>query len=375
MKVLTLFLFILPLTVRASDVIFDLAEKYNKSKNELLDIEIKKRKILSEIYGIEKETRQIVVEKNDLDEKKVQLDHDLIKISKKIVETEDELKQITPELIRRTTILEKVKDLPWFYVLITAQSISDLDQMFKMATHLNKQQSQLLDYYIEIHSKLIQDKKVLIETAQNIVSLKKKISLKEKMIEGNQTNKMKVLQSLDFTLDSKKRSLMFLKILGRNAVENSEFKNLGLLFGSNFFEKKGKLTHPVEGEIIQNFGLINNLSHDQFELMHKGYFYNTKDQAPVHSIADGRVKYIGNLPGYGQTVIIDHGGRYYTVYSNLKKISVAYNNTIQTSQVIGETGNDHILFKKGLYFEIRHFSQPQNPEHWLELQRSKLATL
>ena len=112
---------------------------------------------------------------------------------------------------------------------------------------------------------------------------------------------------------------------------------------------------------------------DKIQLIHKGYFYEAEPSTLVRAVAQGRVKAVKEIPSLGHLLIIDHGGHYYSVYSNLSKIHVKTNQIVTAKQRLGETGHRHLQMGVGLHFEIRHFSQPQDPEKWLKKRTQKLA--
>ena len=112
-------------------------------------------------------------------------------------------------------------------------------------------------------------------------------------------------------------------------------------------------------KIEQKFGVVHN---EQFNLTlpHKGVKLSTLHAEPVHSVFDGSVAFAGALDGYGPTVILDHGDHYYTVYAGNAQLQVKKGDEVKQNQVIAETGSD------GLYFEVRHFSEPHDPKAWLK---------
>lgn len=374
MKLLPLLL-IFNATAHADDL-FELAEKYKQKNNQVVNLESQRRQILGEIYGIEKETHKMVTQKAELDEKKVQLDNDLRRVSARVVGIEKELAELAPQLNDRIAFFDQVDRLPWFYALLTSQSIHEIDQVHQSAQALNQAQANQLGNFVKLHEQLQSEKNQLTTTAQDIVKVKREISQNEGKIELNQTSKSKMLKDLEKKIDQEKTYLRSLKGRGKKvAAQSPEFRDLELLFGTQFFDKKAELPHPIQGEIVQSFGLNRDLSNDAIDLMHKGYFYNGVPNQEVQAVAEGRVSFVAQVPGYGWTIVVDHGGRYYTVYGNLKKVLVKNQSIVKSKQKIGSIGYEHLQYNVGLYFEIRHFSEPQNPEGWLVPQESHLATL
>ena len=151
----------------------------------------------------------------------------------------------------------------------------------------------------------------------------------------------------------------FLVIQNPVKTEASDF-----LSQLDFQSKKGKLLRPVKG-LLAKTPDRNQLQKLSSAEIHKGHFYKTQHKEKVHAVAIGRVVLNSFIKGYGQTLIIDHGKHYYSVYGNLTQTFVKKGSLVRAREVIGILGHKHPQFKTGLYFEIRHFSKPQNPDHWL----------
>ena len=364
------------LSVRANaEDIFDLAAEYNTKKHKVLNLEEGERKILSDLYSIEKETNKVVVQKNELDEKKFKLDGKMAVISKKIISIKRDLQALTPNLTERLAFTEQINNLPWFYAFLTSQSVLEFDHLLETANRINSSQAEEVLSFAQLINSLEQQHILLKKTATEIVRLKKDILRKEKEIAKNQQVKKKRLKKLKALLGVEKKSLSKLKVRGERATSFSELKNLGLLFGTGFFDKKGHLPHPIKSPVLMGYGLNRRLNSDHVVLMQKGNFYRSNKNVKVMAVSEGRVRFAKRVPGFGAVVIIDHGGRYYTIYANLGKLLLRKGIEVKSGDVVGVTGHKHLQYEVGLYFEIRHFSQPQNPEVWLRPPDGQLATL
>ena len=73
---------------------------------------------------------------------------------------------------------------------------------------------------------------------------------------------------------------------------------------------------------------------------------------------------MGEMRGLGKVVIVDHGDHYYTIYGNNKEVFVDQGDNLNLHHHIAEIGYSPIYKRKGLYFEIRYFSEPLNPSKW-----------
>ncbi|MCS4533059.1 murein hydrolase activator EnvC family protein [Neisseria montereyensis] len=125
-----------------------------------------------------------------------------------------------------------------------------------------------------------------------------------------------------------------------------------------FSRMQGRLRRPVGGSITGRFGQSRPGGGTW-----KGVFFATSGAA-VRSIAAGTVAYAGFLEGYGNTVVVDHGDDYVSVYSGLNSLSVGSGSHIGSGQTIGSSGSLP-SGEKGLYLEIRYRRQPMNPLSWI----------
>ena len=125
-----------------------------------------------------------------------------------------------------------------------------------------------------------------------------------------------------------------------------------------FSRMQGRLQRPAGGSISGRFGQARPGGGTW-----KGLFISTPPTA-VRSIAEGEVAYAAPLQGYGNTVIIDHGDGYLSIYTGLSQISAGAGSRVSARQTIGRSGSlpDG---ENGLYFEIRYRNQAMNPASWV----------
>ena len=134
---------------------------------------------------------------------------------------------------------------------------------------------------------------------------------------------------------------------------------------SGFGKLKGNLPWPVIGRVAVQYGTqvdpIFNLP-----VFRSGIHIKTESGAPVKAVYEGKVVFADNFKGYGELVIISHGGGYHTLYGNLSKIFLKNGAIIRGQQSIGEVGESGTLGTSGLYLEIRYKGKPLDPQQWLQ---------
>jgi murein DD-endopeptidase MepM/ murein hydrolase activator NlpD len=77
------------------------------------------------------------------------------------------------------------------------------------------------------------------------------------------------------------------------------------------------------------------------------------------------VVFAGERGGYGNTVIVDHGGSLATLYAHQSRLSVANGDRVQRGQTIGEVGSTGFSTGPHLHFEVRVNGTPVDPLNYL----------
>ncbi len=136
-----------------------------------------------------------------------------------------------------------------------------------------------------------------------------------------------------------------------------------------FAKRKGRLPPPVAGRIAVRFGSRPAGREGAAPPASDGIDIAARPGSPVRTVHHGRVVYTGRLQGYGTIVIIDHGERYYTLYSRLEVVYKKKGETVIAGEIIGITGEEAGPNGQGLHFEIRHATTPLDPLAWLDTSR------
>lgn len=135
---------------------------------------------------------------------------------------------------------------------------------------------------------------------------------------------------------------------------------------TDFRRQKGKLTWPVKnGLITRHFGKQKHPIHKQIQITNNGIDIRATIDNNVIAVHDGQVAGTQYVPGYQNTLIIQHGN-YYSVYSNLEKVNVKKGDTIRSGQSVGIVGKNSQNDKLEVHLEIWKGKQRMNPAVWLE---------
>ncbi len=134
---------------------------------------------------------------------------------------------------------------------------------------------------------------------------------------------------------------------------------------SGFRARKGQLPFPTTGTVEVGFGKIVNPRFNTVTVQ-KGLDIRAGEGAQVHTVGSGNVVFAGWLKGYGNLVIVDHGGNFHSLYAHLANTQVDVGNAVEEGETIGQVGDTGSLKGSFLYFEIRKGGQAVDPLPWLK---------
>lgn len=133
---------------------------------------------------------------------------------------------------------------------------------------------------------------------------------------------------------------------------------------SSFAALRGRMPFPVpSGFISDHFGVHKHPLLKGVMINNNGIDIQTSPGSPVHSVYDGVVQSVVNIPGINMVVAIQHGD-YFTVYSKLANVSVSVGTRVRTGQRIGSVASDEDGTAE-INFQVWKNTVRQNPESWL----------
>jgi murein hydrolase activator len=355
LRILAAFLFSISTQAQVSET-ERIADKYKEIRQDLVKDEEERRKVLSDLYKVTSNIRKIQRRRDDLLFERNKTADRIKEAGDKIDRLKTQLDEGRKQIASRLRALYKFNGQGTMRLLFASQSMTELDRNVKLLRIVLDRDAGMF----EKHQKSIQvfgaQKTRLKKDLSRLAQIEKEIEQQEDSLIAQQATKSRILQSFDKATIERLKSLEELRTLssvqGRSDLEAA------------FFEKKGKLPAPVKGQVRQKYGLLKDSS-SQARLRYKGQYFEAPLGEPVKSVYAGEVAFVGSVEGYGPTVVISHGDHYYSVYGGLSVSDIKEGQKVSASDVIGVAGQSYYLFSSGVYFEIRHFSDPVNPAEWI----------
>ena len=130
---------------------------------------------------------------------------------------------------------------------------------------------------------------------------------------------------------------------------------------SPFSEHKGRLTWPVAGSLVHDFGQPRVTD----QLRWNGVVLAAPRGREVRSVYHGRIVFSDWLAGLGLLVIVEHGEGYMTLYGYNETTLKNTGDWVAPGDVIATVGDSGGQARTALYFEIRRGTKPLNPRKWV----------
>ena len=210
-----------------------------------------------------------------------------------------------------------------------------------------------------------EQRSVLNEKSERKAQLERKLS-EQKALVAEQARKRKAiegslaqLRAQALRLETVMRSVVTEESESNSPAPASPQRQEVESFDGPGFTKQ-KLSTPVHGRIAQAFGGGAGSSFEEI-VSRKGVIIKTATVQSVQAVAPGRVVHVGDMPGYGMVVIIDHGAHDYSVMGRLAGVLVKPGDSIERGDKIAETAANDTAGGT-LYFELRRKGSAVNPK-------------
>ena len=118
------------------------------------------------------------------------------------------------------------------------------------------------------------------------------------------------------------------------------------------------LMWPVGGSVTSGFGT-------RWGRLHAGIDISARTGTPIRAAKAGEVIMAGSQGGYGNVVIVDHGGGLTTLYAHQSRIAARDGQQVAQGEVLGYVGSTGHSTGPHLHFETRVGGSPQNPRRML----------
>ena len=181
------------------------------------------------------------------------------------------------------------------------------------------------------------------------LAMEDKVAQQQALIEQMKYDKATIDRQQD---ESRAASERITRMLQRSGLRNLPVQGSGAMIwplAGSITSDFGWRTHPITG--AQRF--------------HSGIDIGGDYGDPIYAAQAGTVEYAGWISGYGNAVIINHGGGISTLYGHCQSLEVSTGQSVAQGELIAECGSTGNSTGPHCHFEVRVNGEPVNPLAYL----------
>lgn len=348
--------------------------KLNDLKSNLKQIQSRKGTLRKQLSKTRKQVRAVKGDIRQIDNRIENVSDALANTQRRLSEgieeqarLKEELQLATKQLAKK---LEQVKGrMRWMYVhqdrsvvtaLVGAQDVSEIAARTALYERIARADRDLFEEFARLRDEVARKKKRQDELVKEIAQLKRnqlaqKAELKEtrddkKIVLFQLWEKQEDLEKLIRELDEEENAI--------EATIATYYATAGRTSGLKPFT--GRFSRPVNGSITSRYGMRHHPILRRTRL-HAGVDFGAGHGSRISAAADGVVIAATWSRGYGNMIILDHGGGISTLYAHCSSMSVSPGQKVRRGQQIGRVGSTGLATGPHLHFEVRVNGKPVNP--------------
>ncbi len=360
-------------------------QKNNQSKAsleaEIKDIDAQLNETQQQIDDLQEQIDSTQDKIDSIQERIQQLASSLAKKQAELVEATNKLDQLSKVLTKRARNYYKNGAISIFAVLLKARSFSDLLHRANFLGRIVNQDAELVKQIKLTKARIEQAKKAIEADKAATENSKAKLVEEKNNLSSLIAKQQERKRDLDNQLSSKKSTLEKIgseqqQLEAEIAAEEQAAANLKRYIAAYQNQHSGGATPsrgaprsgqpsaqgfiwPAAGPVTGSFG-ENRGNH-----IHAGIDIAAGYGSQVVAAKSGTVVYAGWMSGYGNLVVIDHGGGVTTRYAHNSSIEVGIGQYVNQGQEISRVGSTGFSTGPHLHFEIRINGSPVNPLSYL----------
>lgn len=347
----------------------DVHRRIREEKKTVQVISEKETNILGEIDAV---NRALAVSAGDLRAVEASLsviERDMSLAAASAMRLEHEKMEVSERLALRLRAMYKIRREPSFAFLLSSDSMVVLGRRYRNLALIMDLDTDLIIAYEKKAASYESERERLKGISSRGETARLEIIAAKKEVERLRREKTAILtgvrreksRRLDVVKELEEASAELTALIGTLKAQTAQAGTEGI--GRGFEAMRGKLMMPVEGRIVSGYGSVK---HPKFgtQTFNNGIIIEATVGAPVRSVYDGVVIYIGWLKGYGQVMVIDNGGGFYTLFAYLSKTLKGLKEPVKKGDEVALAGESGTQLPSGLYFEIRQKGVPRDPVPW-----------
>ena len=351
------------------------ADNLDSYKNKLNNINKNINNINKELKQNKSAQRSVVEKINDINSQITQRENQIVDIQSNINTTttqvvfisgevnklNDKIKNNQAMLGKRLRVMYKTSDIGYMEVLFASKNVTEFLSNLDMIKRIVTYDKNLLAVLGDNKKQVEQKKNDLQNKQKKMITLKNDMQTEQTKLQATKVEQAELKKQLEEDQEELESDLDEMNKFAQSiSQEILKLQSKGSYTG-------GIMAWPVPGysKINSPFG---NRFHPIFKKnkMHTGIDIPAPTGTNIVAANNGRVIKAEYYGGYGNAVIIDHGGGIATLYGHNSRLLVSVGQTVQRGQVIAKAGSTGNSTGPHCHFEVRKNGQFVDPVPWVK---------
>jgi septal ring factor EnvC (AmiA/AmiB activator) len=317
--------------------------------------------------------RKLEVDRQISVEQLARIERDRVETQKKLDTAEQRSAELArsaeaqlPDIESRLVQLYKLGSAGYWRLLLNVDDMRELGRAYRTASTLTAMDRSRVDEYYRTLDALARERKTLHARAEEIAKLQAEATRARAALDKALAARNALVKSIDERRDLNAQLMSELqaaqqKLQASLGQMDSGRGNAPVLPLRPF---QGDLPWPAKGTVSRRFGRQAN-SRFGTTVVRNGIDLTVPEGQAIRSVHEGSVVFADQFAGYGNLVIVDHGGRSYSLYGYLASLEVSRGQRVDAQAVLGAAGRDP-GGNPSLYFELRVDGNAVDPLQWLK---------
>jgi len=295
-----------------------------------------------------------------LQEREKELKQELLELDRGISTAENILDTSLLKMRGGLIALYRTRKPSFLEALVNTGSLYKAFDKVRASRLLLEREKKYYEKILKAKRNLTRFKEERAKDLTELAAIKDEILRKKRRLEATERKKRKKLRSIKSEKRAKEKYIKKLEASIRDLEKLIKKLEKKRKKPQKIYTLKGKkLLKPVDGRIISYFG---TLWHPKYKTKtrNNGIDIRAKPGDFVLAVESGQVAYSGDFLGYGNMVIIDHGGLF-SIYSGLGELFVREGQGVTRGKPIGRIAGKDSPQGPVLHFELRLGGKPVNP--------------
>ncbi|NEQ51558.1 MAG: peptidoglycan DD-metalloendopeptidase family protein [Leptolyngbya sp. SIO3F4] len=285
----------------------------------------------------------------------------LKRLENKLSTTQEEYETVRIAAVRRLQFMQRQKDAEGWAVLLKSENLNEFLERRYLLSKVYKADRNVMAE-VQSQADLIVKQQQGVEAQKNSIALlRQQLLARRDQYEAQAGQQNQLIARLK---DNRSALEAAQAQLAKDSESLADLIRQRVAAASGIILGTGQFGFPTAGRITSRFGSRVHpvLGYRRF---HAGVDFGAAYGTGIIAADSGKVIFAGWYGGYGNSVIIDHGGGLTTLYAHASRLNVREGQSVLKGQAIAAVGSTGLSTGPHLHFEVRRNGSPVDPMGFL----------